>query len=255
MLLGILAIVIGLGILAIDCLLLLDTGAPLTWVGISLKFILGGIGGCFLGYILYKDEEKEKQTNFEQKATSMALHYLKEGKLENLFTWYKCGKRDKGLPAQIIVKIGEAIRDDSPKKARHLTEKYAIACSGRKSSLDEAYINWANSLFNAKKYSSAQKWYQMVYEHSKNKEVLPSLGLCYFKLQNYSKAEYYLKSALEHEKSFIIVYNLFLVCAQLKQYKDALKYFAELRKSFPERLSKKNKLLTEIPLEHLTEGV
>ena len=206
-----------------------------------------------LAFIINAASEQNKREEKQKKWFPHALNHLKDGNFKILVDWYK--KRDgfEDSPIQIIVQIGEFMQKDSPQSIQKLTERYSVICSTIKPSLCQAYINYANRLFANRNYSSAKKWYQLAYEQETSADSCIWLGLYYLQLKDYLNAAHFLKETLRYKKNFTILYNLFLVYIHLNYCKEALQIFKQLRQEYFIQLARKKKILTEIPLEHLTE--
>ena len=198
--------------------------------------------------------EKENNSNKDRqdRAFAYALNIFTKGNFKDLEYWYG-SSRD--ISIQTIVKIAQAIGNNSPATIQKIARKAPSAYLKIEPTLPEAYIICANQLFRKQNFSSAIKWYKMYYELKKDNRICSYLGFYYLRLHDYSNANLYLKEALTYKKTFSVLYNLFIVNVNLKQYKEAFVYFSELRKKFSTRLEKKDKFLTKIPLEQLQEEI
>lgn len=254
-LIGFLGLVIGLGLCALEFIVTYGREAVEAWMGyeVPLMIFVGGLAAIFLAFVIHSIENQEKQERQQKNSLDWALNLLKKGDTKGVIYWHKKEKDPSDTdPIQIVVKIAEAMQNDSLKSIKELSMSQLAIYDSIGPSLDEAYINYARSLFIKKNYSSAQKWFQLVYERKKEESCL-YLGLCCLQLHDYSKASYFLTESLANKQTFTVLYNLLLIHTYLKQYKNALKDLKELRKVFPEELKHKKKVLLEIPFEHLME--
>ena len=173
---------------------------------------------------------------------------MEKGEVKSLT---QCCKKDS-LQIKVLTQIAGVISNDHPKHIQKIAKEYPDIYSIIEPSLYNIYVNYAKALSIKEKFSSAIIWYKMAYELKQDDKICSCLGYSYLQLQDYQNALFYLEKSI---KNFLVLYNLFIITLHLKQYKEALYYFSELRKNYPSELEKKGKLLTKIPLEHLTGEV
>lgn len=217
------------------------------------------IGGCLMSIIVFivlkMDSEQDKREELTNKYLKGALNRLKRGDLRGVLLWYKEKSPSDTDPTQVVVKIAEAMQNGSPQDIKRIitlqpTAMYKTIAP----SLYEAYINYARDFFTKGDYHSAQIWYQMAYEQNQDEaSCFIYLGVCYLHLQDFSNAVHFFEKSLTYKETFAAAYDLFLALTYSKQYNKALEIFQQLRTKFSTQLAQKKKLLTEIPLEHLTE--
>lgn len=196
-------------------------------------------------YEVEKAEEKRLEGRFQN-----AVNRLRNGDVTGILSVYN--NKFDSLETQVIIKIAQTIINNNPKEIKKIAKEHPDIYSIIEPNLYNTYTNYSKYCFLNKNYLAATIWYKMAYELKQDDKTCSYLGYSYLQLQDYKNALFYLEKSI---KNFFVLYNLFIITLYLKQYKEALYYFSELRKNYPSELEKKGKLLTKIPLEHLTEEI
>ena len=121
-LIGFLGLVIGLGLCALEFIVTYGEAVE-AWMGyeVPLMIFVGGLAAIFLAFVIHSIENQEKQERQQKNSLDWALNLLKKGDTKGVIYWHKKEKDPSDTdPIQIVVKIAEAMQNDSLKSIKEL---------------------------------------------------------------------------------------------------------------------------------------